>query len=118
MTVKHDLEMQKTKCAKMLGGKCKICGCIIHKKGMVIHHRGYIDNDVVYKNYPKNDSGRLKYYIDLEPLIKNNVKRFSYLCNPDHHSLTKICLYGDKKFNALCLERKITKSWGNLKRSK
>lgn len=93
----------------MLGGKCKVCGCITSKRGMVIHHRWYIDNDVTYKGYPENDSGRLQYYLDLEPMIKKNPKRFSYLCNTDHHSLTKLSMFGDKKFKALCLERKLTR---------
>ena len=109
MTIKEDLETKKTECGKMLGGKCRICGCKISKRGMVVHHRWYINNDIVYSNYPQNDSGRLQYYTDLKEQISINPKRFSYLCNKDHHSLTKFIQYGDKKFKALCLERKLSR---------
>jgi len=106
MTIKDKINEIKIRCGKMLGGKCKICKSKISKKGYVVHHRWYITNDVIYSNYPQNDSGRLQYYIDLEPMIKANPKRFSYLCNTDHHSLTNLCRFGDEKFNALSLERK------------
>jgi len=109
LTIKEQLDAQKIKCAKMLGSKCRICKCIKSKRGMTIHHRFYITNDVTYKNYPQNDSGRLQYYIDLEPMIRANPKRFSYLCNTDHHSLTKFCQFGDAKFKALSLERKLSR---------
>lgn len=109
MSIKEELNKQKEKCGKLLGGKCNICGCTKAKRGMIIHHRWYINNDVTYSNYPQNDSGRLQYYKDLEPIIKQNPKRFAYLCNVDHHSLTMICRFGDKKFNALCLERRKSK---------
>mgnify|MGYP001618144330 CR=1 FL=1 len=106
MTIKEELDIQIEKCGSYLGGKCRICKSV--RSSMLIHHRWYIKNDVIYKNYPQNDSGRLQYYKDLEPLIKRNVKRFSYMCNSDHYSLGKFCQFGDEKFNALCLERKLT----------
>lgn len=108
MTIKEELEAQKQKCINLLGGECRVCHCKISKKGMVIHHRLYIKNDVIYSNYPQNDSGRLQYYKDLEPLIKKNPKRFSVLCNTDHQSLTRLCRFGDKKLDALLIERRLT----------
>lgn len=111
VTLKEEVEKQLEICGKIAQGhgKCKLCGCKKAKRGMVIHHRWYITNDVVYKNYPQNDSGRLQYYKDLEPLIRANPMRFSYQCNADHHSLSLFIRYGDKKFNALSLERKLSK---------
>jgi hypothetical protein len=106
MTIKEEVEQQKLKCAKMLGGKCRVCKCTASKRGMVIHHYWYVDNDVIYSNYPQNDSGRLQYYKDLEPMIKANPKRFAYYCNTDHHNVTAFSRFGDEKFNTLCLERK------------
>lgn len=109
MTIKEELEAQKEKCGKLIGGCCVICKCKKAKRGMTIHHRWYITNDVIYSNYPQNDSGRLQYYKDLEEMIKKNPKRFAYICNTHHHTLSKLCMYGDKIFNALCLERRRTK---------
>ena len=106
VTLKEEIEKQIEKCAKMLRGKCIICKCKKSKSGMLVHHREYITNDVIYTNYPQNDSGRLQYYKDLEPMIRASTKRFSYICTKDHQSLTRICRFGDEKFNALCLERK------------
>jgi len=106
VAIKEELNKQKERCGKMLRNKCGICGCKKAKRGMIIHHRWYITNDVIYSKYPQNDAGRLQYYKDLEPIIKANTKRFAYLCNTDHQSLSMFLRYGDKKFNALCLERK------------
>lgn len=117
MTIKSDLILKKIKCGKIaLGqGKCFVCRCMVAKRGMTVHHLWYLpDGDVVYKDYPQNDSGRLEYYTELFPLIYNNPKRFMYLCNTCHHSLSKLCMYGDKKFDKLCLARKMTKSYWNM----
>lgn len=62
----------KIKCGMVaLGnGKCWICGCITAKRGMTVHHLWYLkNNDIIYKNYPKNDSGSLQYYTELYPKV-------------------------------------------------
>jgi len=92
-------------------GKCFICGCKISKKGMTIHHLKYIFNDVVRYNekyQPRNDSTTLLYYQDLEPLVKDNPKRFMYLCNNHHQAVERINRYGDKTLKRLLLARKMT----------
>ena len=71
--------------------KCYVCGCKISKRGMTFHHLWYVFNDVVYKNYPKNTSGQLQYYKDLEPLIR-------------------ISRYGDELFKRLLKARKLTRA--------
>jgi len=111
MTVKEELSNIKLKCGQIaLGqGKCFVCGCMVAKRGMTVHHVWYLkNNDVVYKDFPENDSGRLEYYTKLFPLIYKNPKRFMYLCNSCHHAVGRICRFGDKKFNKLCLVRKMT----------
>jgi len=117
MTLKKQIKEIKIRCGKIaLGnGKCYICGCKDAKRGMVIHHRWYLSvGDIIYSSppyTPHNDSTTLQYYTDLYPLIKLVPKRFMYLCNTDHQSLERFCRYGDKKFNKLCLARKMTKKY-------
>lgn len=89
--------------------KCYVCGCKISKRGMTFHHLWYIFNDVVYKNYPKNTSGQLQYYKDLEPLIRENPKRFLYVCNTHHQAIERISRYGDDLFKKLLKARKLTR---------
>lgn len=111
MTVKEEKEAMLKECGKYAQGhgRCKICRCITSRRGMVIHHYWYITNDVTHNMFPKTDAGRLEYYTKLLPLIKKNPKRFAYYCNADHHSVTMFCRYGDPKFKALSLERKLSR---------
>lgn len=111
MTIKDELNLIKLKCGQTaLGnGKCWVCGCSVAKRGMTVHHLWYLKNgDVVYNDYPQNDSGRLEYYKSLYPLIKANPKRFMYLCSTCHQALERMCRFGDKKFNKLVIARKMT----------
>lgn len=112
MTLKDDLIIIKTKCGQIaLGnGSCYCCGAKTARRGMTIHHVWYINNDVIYKDFPANDTGRLAYYTALLPMIIRNPKRFMYLCNTCHQALERMCRFGDKKFNKLCQMRKMTLS--------
>lgn len=111
LTIKEDKEAMKLKCGQVAQGhgRCKICKCIKSRRGMVVHHYWYLKKgDITHNMFPKNDSGRLEYYTKLLPLIKRNPKRFAYYCNADHQSVTMFCRYGDPKFKALSLERKLS----------
>lgn len=112
MNLRLQAEEVKKRIAKGLkyGDSCFVCGCKISRRGMVIHHLFYIFNDVVYSNYPKNDSGKLQYYLDLEPLAKEMPERFLYLCNPHHQALERINRYSDKTLKRLLKARKLTKT--------
>lgn len=113
MTLKEDILLVKNRCGQVaLGnGKCWVCGCITAKRGMTIHHLWYLkNNDVIYKDFPKNDSGNLDYYTKLYPKIIANPKRFMYLCNTHHQVLERFNRFGDKIFNKICIARKMTKT--------
>jgi len=113
MTLKSEIILIKIKCGQVaLGnGKCFCCGCSNAKRGMTVHHLWYLkNNDVIYKDYPKSESGTLQYYTDLYPKIVANPKRFMYLCNTHHFVVEKFCRFGEKIFNQLCLIRKMTKT--------
>jgi len=106
--LKIQLQQIKERMAKRYHSKCYFCGCKWHKKGMVFHHRKYIPNDVIYKNYPSSLQGRIQYHLDLEVEIKKDPKRFRYLCNQDHQAFEKLMRFSDKKLNKLLRERKKT----------
>lgn len=112
MTIKEELIKQKEKCGTIsLGnGTCFVCGAKTARRGMTIHHLWYLDKgDVFYKDYPQNDSGRLQYYTELEPVIKRNPKRFMYLCNTCHQAVERACRFGDKKWKKINQVRSMTK---------
>lgn len=108
-------EIKKRIGAKIIGrGKCYVCGCGISKRGMTVHHLWYIFDDVTYKKFlPRNDTNTLKYYTALEPLTKDDPKRFMYLCNTHHQALEKMNRYGDELFKKLIKARKMTKTKRN-----
>ena len=111
------LEAEKIKCRlakKYFKDKCAVCGCLISKGGMTIHHMWYYFKgiDVVYKNYPKTAEGKFKYYTDLSLLVEKEPKRFRYLCNTDHQSLERLVRFGDAKLNKLLRLRKEMKKHG------
>ena len=112
MTIKEEINIIKTECGRIaLGnGNCWICNCKSAKRGMTIHHLWYLKKDIIYNDYPKNDSGTLEYYKDLLPMIKKNPKRFMYLCNTHHFALEKFCRFGDKIYNKMSIARKMTKT--------
>lgn len=57
------------------------------KRGFVIHHLKYIDNDVRRENYPKGEKGRLEYLIALRPMVEAMPWRFMLLKNGYHTRL-------------------------------
>jgi len=82
-------------------GKCYICGCTSHKRGMTFHHLWYLTKgDVIYSEYAK--LGKLsQYYPDLKPLILEKPERFLYLCTPHHQALEKLKRFSADKFERL-----------------
>lgn len=113
MNKRQLIEEIKTKLGKIIlgKGKCFVCGCRISKRGMTIHHLEYIFNDVIHSNYkPRNDTNTLRYYTDLEPLVRDRPKRFMYLCNTHHQALERINRYNDKTLKKLLQAKKMTKT--------
>ena len=96
LTIRDDIKSIKMELVEMYySGGCAVCGRTKSKKGMTFHHKRYISNDVVHSNYPNNSSGTLQYYKDLAPLVRENPKRFIYLCSPHHQAVERLLRYGD-----------------------
>lgn len=78
--------------------RCYVCRVKTSKRGFTFHHKFYIENDIVRKDYQKNEIGTLQYYTDLEPLIRKDPTRFLYLCNPHHQAVTRLARWkGENK---------------------
>lgn len=90
--LKKELRKKKKKIAELLVPVweeslcCKFCWEKSSYK-MTVHHKWYIENDVIYKNYPNSIEGRIQYYDDLFPLVQKNPERFLYLCIKCHNVL-------------------------------
>lgn len=111
MDKRIQVEVIKNNLAKLpqFKSKCFVCGCKISKRGMTFHHLWYVFDDIVYKNYPKNSEGQLQYYTALDPVIREDPKRFLYVCNVHHQSIERVSRYGDPIFKKLVLARKLTR---------
>lgn len=95
LTRKGETNKIKQELAKLteFKSKCYVCLTKVSKRGFTFHHKSYIKNDIVRKNYPKNEKGTLDYYRDLAPLIKKNPERFLWVCNPHHQSITRLARF-------------------------
>lgn len=79
---------------------------------MTIHHRFYIKDDVIYKNYRNSIYGRIEYYNDLLPLIKDNPSRFLYVCIKCHNILEYYLQFGK---NLECeIVKELNKEWSDF----
>jgi hypothetical protein len=78
--------------------------------GFVIHHVREIEDDVLWKYYPKSPKGRDRYYNDLRPLVESDPSRFALVTNPIHNKLdnkrngiTRLKMDNRKRFCDLAL---------------
>lgn len=74
---------------------CKFCWEKSSYK-MTVHHRGYIENDIIYRNYPDSIHGRIRYYNDLLPLVRKEPQRFLYICIKCHNVLEYYLQFGER----------------------
>jgi len=74
---------------------CKFCWEKSSYK-MTVHHRRYIENDIVYDDYPNTIEGRIRYYYDLLPLVRKEPQRFLYICIKCHNILEYYLQFGNK----------------------
>lgn len=103
-------EEVKQEIGKIIGNTCFVCGCTKAKGGMTVHHLEYVFNDVVYKNYERNDTGKLKYYTALLEVVKQKPKRFMFLCNKHHQALERLNRYKKETLDGLLRALKKTKT--------
>lgn len=69
---------------RFFDNRCFVTHEKFKKRGFVIHHLWYIENDVKRDNYPKGEKGRLQYLKDLIPMVEQMPFRFMLLKNGIH----------------------------------
>jgi hypothetical protein len=69
---------------RFFDNRCFVTHEKFKKRGFVIHHLKYIENDVRRENYPKGEKGRLQYLKDLRPMVEAIPGRFMLLKNGIH----------------------------------
>ncbi len=72
---------------RFFDNRCFVTHEKFKKRGFVIHHLKYIENDVRRDNYPKGEGGRLQYLKDLVPMVEHMPFRFMLLKNGIHTRL-------------------------------
>ena len=94
------------------GGFCFVCEKDKSKKGFTVHHLKYIFQDVFYKNYKQYGptDGQYRYYVDLEPVVLDDLDRFMFLCNPHHISLERLNRYNPETIVKLLEALLLTKT--------
>lgn len=92
-------------------GYCKFCWQKSSFK-MTVHHRNYIKDDVIYKNYPDNIEGRIDYYNDLIPLVRADPSRFLYICISCHNILEYYLQFGNELEYEIIQE--LSKKWSKF----
>jgi len=70
--------------------RCFVTHQKFKKRGFVIHHLRYIDDDVKREDYPKGEKGRLTYLTDLKPMVEAMPFRFMLLTNGIHTRLDHV----------------------------
>lgn len=77
--------------------RCYVCHASWHRREMTFHHIKYNRDEKIHSDFPSGYAGTLQYYEYLKPIIKKNPKRFAYLCNPHHQTVTKLLQFHKNK---------------------
>jgi len=69
---------------RFFDNQCFVTHDKFRRRGYVIHHLWYIENDVRRENYPKGEKGRYQYLKALRPMVEKQPDRFMLLKNGVH----------------------------------
>ena len=69
---------------RFFDNQCFVTHDKFKRRGFVIHHLWYIENDVRRENYPKGEKGRYQYLKALRPMVEKEPNRFMLLKNGIH----------------------------------
>ena len=60
---------------RFFDNRCFVTREKFKKRGFVIHHLWYLENDVRRENYPNGEKGRLEYLTDLRPMVEKGLSK-------------------------------------------
>ena len=66
--------------------RCYVCHTEKSKRGMTFHHLDYLPHEKTFRDF----DNPLEYYDYLQWVIRENPKRFLYVCNTHHQAITRI----------------------------
>ena len=69
---------------RFFDNRCFVTREKFKKRGFVIHHLWYLEDDVRRENYPNGEKGRLEYLTDLRSMVEHMPFRFMLLKNGVH----------------------------------
>ena len=99
--IKHDLANGYRSYKK----GCYICHARAAKGGMTFHHLWYLKGEKTYSDF----TNPLEYYQYLAPLIRDQPKRFLYVCNIHHQAITRLHRFNKIKRNRLIKAVRMTR---------
>ena len=75
---------------RFFDNQCFVTHDKFRRRGFVIHHLWYIENDVRREQYPKGEKGRYQYLKALRPMVEKQPERFMLLKNGIHTRMDHI----------------------------
>lgn len=98
---------------RFFDNRCFVTHEKFRRRGFVIHHLWYTDNDVIRANYPKGEKGRQAYIKALKPKVEKQPFRFLLIKNGIHtrldHIRTGLTRMRRENFMRLCVAVMLTK---------
>ena len=102
--------------------RCFVTHEKFRKRGFVIHHLYYLENDITRGNYPKGEKGRQEYIKALKPMVEAQPFRFLLLKNGIHtrmdHIRNGLTRMKRDNFMRLCVAVLLTRKHKHIKRVK
>lgn len=98
---------------RFFDNRCFVTHEKFKRRGFVIHHLWYLDDDVTRGAYPKGEKGRQEYIKALKPMVENMPFRFMLIKNGVHtrmdHVRNGLTRMKRENFMRLCVAVLLTK---------
>jgi len=107
---------------RFFDNRCFVTHEKFQKRGFVIHHLKYIDEDRKRETFPKGEKGRLEYLKALKPMVEAQPFRFMLLKNSMHtkldHFRNGLCRMKRENVNRLVVAYLLTDKKKTIKKIK
>lgn len=84
---------------------CYVCHAKKARGGMTFHHLEYLQGEKTYADF----KSPLDYYVYLEKQIRENPKRFLYVCNVHHQAIERLARWKGKNRERLIKAVRMTR---------
>lgn len=90
---------------KYYKNRCFVCHCKKSKSGMTFHHLWYVAGEMTSADF----KDKLEYYTQLENWIRQNPRRFLYVCSDHHQAIERNSRWGEQNFRRLLRAIRMTR---------